>query len=97
MDDEKTELRFLHCEEESGFDEDLAESPDMRLLATCVVSQQRAGFRDVVDLRVCRCPDCNSKGFNTGWGYWLFSCGAEILSDGTPGEPCSAKQATGED
>ena len=65
-----------------------ADDPVIALLAVCIHSQQAAGFREAIDLRQVECPDCGSEGFNSGWGYWRFVCGAEVLTDGTPGEPC---------
>ena len=59
-------------------------------LAVCVASQQAAGFKNYLDLRQSDCPDCGAPGFNSGWGVWLFACGAEIHSDGTPSEPCQS-------
>lgn len=66
----------------------LVEDEKIKFLATCIVSQQRAGFGDVIDLREGRCPDCKAIGFNTGWGYFAYTCGAEILSDGEEGKQC---------
>lgn len=66
----------------------LADNPVMALAAVCVCSQQAAEFRECIDLRQVKCPDCGSEGFNSGWGYWTFVCGAEILTDGEPSEPC---------
>lgn len=45
---------------------------------------------DLIDRRIVECPDCGASGMNTCWGYWAFECGAEILSDGEPSEPCGA-------
>jgi hypothetical protein len=61
-----------------------------------ILSQHEAGFETekgipVVDLREAECPDCKSEGYNTGWGYWKFVCGAEFLSDGEPSKPCGKK------
>jgi hypothetical protein len=69
-------------------DTNLAQDERIALLAVCVASQQSAGFRDYIDLREAACPNCEAVGFNAGWGYWAFVCGAEILSDGEPCKPC---------
>lgn len=66
----------------------LADDPKIALLAACIVNQQVAGFKKRVDLRQVSCVDCGAPGFNTGWGYWRYLCGAEILSDGEPSAPC---------
>lgn len=42
----------------------------------------------LIDNRVVNCPDCNAPGMNTCWGYWAFTCGAEIMPDGEISEPC---------
>lgn len=36
----------------------------------------------LIDLRVVECPVCSAPGMNTCWGYWKFTCGAKIFSDG---------------
>lgn len=46
---------------------------------------------DLIDRRVVNCPDCGAAGMNTCWGYWEFTCGAEILPDGEPNEPCKSQ------
>lgn len=84
---EDHEIRFLKNDDGTPgleVDERLA------LLAVCVVSQQAAGFKDVVDLREAHCPQCSAPGFNTGWGVWKFTCGAEVHTDeeGTFAEHC---------
>lgn len=71
----------------------LADEPRLALLAVCIAEQQHAGFRDHLDLRQAACPDCNSPGFNTGWGYWLFVCGTEILTSGDVDKSCKADGA----
>jgi len=81
--EDEVRVRFL-----SG-DGDLSTDPRLALLATCIVSQQAAGFREAVDLRESKCPDCGSPGFNTGWGAWVFTCGAEWLTDGEPASQCT--------
>jgi hypothetical protein len=73
--------------------ENLADDRRLATLAVCIAHQQRAGFKNYLDLRVVKCPRCDADGFNTGFGFWRFSCGAEILSDGTPGEPCPSQEA----
>lgn len=60
----------------------------LKLLACCIVEQQRAGFGDVVDLRQWPCPACKAPGFNTGWGFFAHTCGAEVLSDGEWSTSC---------
>lgn len=67
---------------------DLSTDPRLALLAGCVADQQRAGFGNHIDLREARCPDCKEPGFNTGHGFWVFTCGAETLTDGEPCRPC---------
>lgn len=42
----------------------------------------------LIDERVTHCPQCNAPGMNTCWGYWLFTCGAEVMPDGEITEPC---------
>lgn len=44
----------------------------------------------LIDNRVATCPDCGAPGMNTCWGYWAFTCGAEIGTDGEPNEACGA-------
>jgi hypothetical protein len=78
--------RFAPAEDESVTD--LSKDHRLAMLACCVASQQSAGFRDWIDIREAKCPDCNAPGFNTGWGVWRFACNAEIHSDGEPCEPC---------
>lgn len=71
----------------------LAGDRRIALLAVCVASQQGAGFGDYLDLRQVECPACRAPGFNTGWGAWRFTCGAEVLGgeDVDFTEPCGAK------
>lgn len=92
------EVGFMRDAAPDGDAVNLADDPKMKLLATCIISQQAAGFRDkkdnpIADLRQSKCPDCGAPGFNTGWGYWMHACGAEILSDGEPSEPCRSRAA----
>lgn len=94
--DENIEPQFLRGD--SAGLVNLAGDAKMRLLATCIISQQHAGFEDrkgrpVVDLREAKCESCGAPGFNTGWGYWKHECGAEVLSGGEESEPCGAKAA----
>ena len=65
-------------------------TPEQSFLATAIVSQQRAGFRNRVDVRIVKCPNCKSVGLNDGWGALVFMCGAELLMDGegTEAAPC---------
>lgn len=94
----ETEIKFMRGDEEGCTN--LADDPKIALIAACIVMQQSAGFRDkkgnaVVDLRQIDCPECNAPGFNTGWGHWLFQCGAEIIpgDDAHFSEPCGKKAA----
>lgn len=36
----------------------------------------------LIDNRVAHCPVCAAPGMNTCWGYWAFTCGSEVGSDG---------------
>lgn len=56
----------------------------LRLAIQCGHLQAKAGFERPDD-RVFQCPSCSSPGFNTGWGYCAFECGAEMLN-GEEGE-----------
>lgn len=96
MSDDVLEVQFLRGDAGDDF-VNLANDPKLALLATCIISQQSAGFEDrkgrpVADLREVKCPTCGAPGFNTGWGYWKHACGAEVLTDGEESEPCNAKQ-----
>ncbi len=62
----------------------------LAVLAVCIANQQRAGFGAYLDVREVKCADCGASGFNTGWGFWRFSCGLEVMTDGEPSEPCGA-------
>lgn len=93
----ETEIKFMRSDDA---DKNLADDPRIALIASCVVMQQAAGFRDkkgnaVVDLRQIDCPECDAPGFNTGWGVFLFQCGAEITTgeDACLTEPCGKTKA----
>lgn len=95
------EIKFMKTQEDDGA-KNLADDPRFCTMALCVLSQQDAGLKTkggtpVIDLREAECPDCQSPGYNTGWGHWRFTCGAEILSDGEPSEPCARVAGEGED
>lgn len=62
--------------------------PKIALLACCVADQQRAGFKEYLDLRQFECPVCDAPGFNTGWGVVAYTCGAEYHGDGEAANPC---------
>lgn len=66
-----------------------AEDPMIRLLCENVVSQRLANFHykgePLVDARRFSCPSCGAAGFNSGWGYCVFTCGAEV-TNGEDGE-----------
>jgi len=92
---EKVEVKFMRG---SDGGTNLADDPKLSLLATCVISQQSAGLTDkkgnpVADLREALCPTCSAPGFNTGWGYWKHTCGAEVCSDGEESAPCTKAAA----
>ena len=55
--------------------------PKIKHLAACVADQQRAGFKDLIDLREVQCPDCGAPGYNTGWGFFSYLCGAEAVGE----------------
>lgn len=65
----------------------------LNMLAVAVMHQQSAGFVTYVDVREMKCAECGSSGFNTGLGYWQFSCGLEVLSDGDECAPCRSGAA----
>jgi hypothetical protein len=44
----------------------------------------------LIDNRVANCPMCKAPGMNTCWGYWKFTCGAEVLTCGDVSESCKA-------
>lgn len=62
--------------------------PRMRILASCVALQQSANFGTHLDIREAKCERCGASGFNTGWGYVAFACGAEMLTSGDVDAPC---------
>jgi hypothetical protein len=66
----------------------------LNCLAACIANQQQAGFKDYLDTREIHCETCGASGFNTGWGFFEFACGATLLSDGEGGDPCP-KEAAG--
>ena len=57
------------------------------LFEECLASQKSAGFRRK-DRRAVNCPTCSAFGYNTGYGYWAFECGAEILTSGEIDKDC---------
>ena len=73
----------------------LHRDPKLALLASCIANQQKAGFKNVIDMREAKCAVCEAPGFNTGWGFFAFTCGAEILNDeeGTPSTSCPHETA----
>ncbi|API59495.1 hypothetical protein BSL82_15805 [Tardibacter chloracetimidivorans] len=91
---EDTESAFRFAPDADG-STNMAHDQASTILAVCVVHQQNAGFKNYIDLRRVECPSCSAAGFNTGWGYWLFACGAEILSDGEVGAGCQHTQPSG--
>lgn len=93
---EEETYRFAEGGAAEGFASNYATDETIAMLAVCIAHQQSAGFKRYLDLRALECPNCRALGFNTGWGAWRFTCGAEVLSDGTSAEPCP-KQATGEE
>lgn len=74
---------------DDGASTNLASDPKIASLASCIANQQRAGFKTLLDLRQASCPQCRAPGFNTGWGYFAFTCGAEVSGDEMMA-PCSA-------
>jgi hypothetical protein len=58
-------------------------------LAACIANQQKSGFGNYLDVREMKCGCCGSSGFNTGWGFFEFACGAtQINGDDDGGDPC---------
>ncbi len=80
------EIRFL------AGDGDLSGDERLKLLAVCVLHQQNAGFRNVIDMREAHCL-CGASAFNTGWGYWLAECGTEISADAEEPIRCERHEA----
>lgn len=78
-------FRFLRSQ---AGETNLVEHDSTKLLAECIVLQQRAGFGDVIDLRQVDCPTCHAHGYNTGFGYVAFTCGAEMMPDGELSKEC---------
>lgn len=78
MDNE--EIKFIRG------DGDLSDDPHYATLAVSILHQQRAGFKNTIDLRRFNCPVCNGPGYNTGFGWLMFACGNEVLSDGEQGD-----------
>jgi hypothetical protein len=62
------------------------------LAMRCAHMQASAGLKKP-DVRIFNCPYCNAPGFNTGWGYSAFDCGAEILSDSEVSTECPSQKA----
>lgn len=79
---------FQFLDAESDASDNLALDPKLALLAVCVVNQQR--FTNTIDLRQAKCLKCGAVGYNTGWGFWRFTCGAGIFPDGEFAAPCGA-------
>jgi hypothetical protein len=77
--------RLLKGGPSEGFVVNLCDDERLALLAGCIADQQRAGFGDVLDLRQIECPCCTAPGFNTGWGFWRHTCGAESHDEGVSG------------
>lgn len=92
---EKDRYSFMKGAPAQGFPANYADDPKMRLFACCIVTQQEAGFGATLDLREVRCETCKAPGFNTGWGYWAHTCGAETLTDGEESQPCSSRVGEG--
>jgi hypothetical protein len=90
MNDAAVEIRFAT---DVGDCKNRKDDPRLALLAVCVHSQQSAGFKNYIDLREVECPTCEAPGFNTGWGYWRFTCGAETLTCGEPSAPCPTTES----
>ena len=66
----------------------------LALMAVCVAQQQAAGFGTYIDIRQGECPECAAPGFNTGWGVWRFTCGAELHGDSGVAEPCGVDSSS---
>jgi hypothetical protein len=81
-----TKMRFADHNEDAP---SASDQERLDCLAACIVNQQNAGFGSYLDVREMHCADCGASGFNTGWGFWEFACGLEVLTDGEPSVPCS--------
>lgn len=90
---EQWRYQFLKGGPAQGFPVNFANDHKMRLFACCVVTQQEAGLGNTLDLRETACPECSAPGYNTGWGYWSHTCGAEIFTTGEIDQPCKALSA----
>lgn len=88
------EIQFLRSPADSETPS-LDDDPIISLLARAIISQQRAGFKDTADIRKFTCYRCKSAGFNTGWGFIAYVCGAEVLSDGEIDKACPADGGNG--
>jgi hypothetical protein len=65
------------------------------LFEECLAAQKIAGFEQE-DRRTANCPQCGAHGYNTGWGYWAFECGAEALTrSGDIDAPCRMERIRG--
>lgn len=74
----------------------LADDSKIGLLTICIAHQQAAGFGIYIDAREFKCPSCQAPGFNTGFGYFKFTCGAEVLTvDGDFTEACPSDEGDG--
>lgn len=80
-------LPFEYIRSDEG-EANLSNDSSIKFLAQCIVFQQRAGFGHVIDLRRATCSICKSCGYNTGFGYFKFLCGAELMTDGDESIPC---------
>lgn len=89
--DEGEAFRFAKLADDDAEAINCADDERLALMAVCVAHQQNAGFKTYIDLRQAPCQDCGGAGFNTGWGYWLHVCGAEVMSGGEPSAPCGRK------
>lgn len=78
-DKENRKFRFADHSEECP---PSADQERLDCLAAAIANQQAANFGTYLDVRELNCADCGASGFNTGWGFWQFSCGLEVLSDG---------------
>lgn len=93
MDDPVYRFMKLSDDDTEANCHNLAEDPRLALLACCIADQQRAGFGSTLDLRQFPCPLCKEPGFNTGYGFWQHTCGAEVMSSGEIDVPCKGPPA----